>query len=377
MIEYRLATAQDMDGVIDFINMVFSMLRVPHNFEAMLPKVYKGKESLAPIHLLAHEEGRLCGCLAMLEYPLRVGDETLRVGYMGSMAVHPRVRGKGTMGELMRRQTLRGREMGMDMLVLGGQRQRYERHGYTPAGVTYAYAVNAANVRHALAGVDAQGVAFRPMTQQDVPAAMRLYDAQLVSGARREDNFLDALVSYQNKAWAVEMGGAFAGYLVASPDAGQITELRLCDDALITAVVKAWLARMDVRAVRVEAAPQDETLNRALAPICEGYSIGQNCMLQVVNVERVVKAYMQLKQRLEPLCDGVFTIGWGAAGAYEIRVAGGEVSVMRTDAAPDAAMSELEAMHLLFGHNRFFAPPVKTPCGWFPLPFHIPGPDSF
>lgn len=377
MIEYRIAGKQDMDGVIDFINMVFSMVRIPHNFEALLPKVYAGEDSLADIHLLAEEEGRLCGCLAMYEFPLRVGGETLRVGYMGSMAVHPRVRGKGTMGELMRRQTIRGREMGKDMLVLGGQRQRYERHGYTPSGALLVYAVNAANVRHALADVDAAHIAFRPFAQEDVPAALDLYNAQRVAGARTQENFLKTLVSYQNKAWKIEKDGVFAGYLVSSADGQQISELRVCDSGDIAPVMKAWLDAMGVRSVRVEAAPYDEALNRALAPICEGYTISQNCMLQVVNVERVVRAYMQLKQQTEPLADGVFTIGWGNAGAYEIAVRNGEVSVQKTDVQPDAQMSELEAMHLLFGWNRFSAPQVKTPCGWFPLPFHIPGPDSF
>ena len=377
MIDYRLAQKQDMEGVIDFINMVFSMLRIPHNFEALLPKVYAGEESLADIHLIAEEEGRLCGCLAMYEFPLRVGGETLRVGYMGSMAVHPRVRGKGTMGELMRRQTLRGREMGMDMLVLGGQRQRYERHGYTPAGVTYTYAVSAANVRHALADVDAQGVTFRPFAQEDVAAAFALYNAQPVAGARTPKNFLATLGSYQNKAWVIAKDGEFAGYFVASADGQQITELRLADMGDALPVVKAWLQEMNVRSVRVEAAPYDPQLNRTLAPICEGYSMGQNCMLQVVNVERVVKAYMQLKNQMEPLADGVFTIGWGKAGTYKIGVENGAVSVEKTDDMPDAQMSELEAMHLLFGWNRFSAPQVDTPRGWFPLPFHIPGPDSF
>ena len=77
MINYRLAEPQDMDGIIDFANMVFSMLRVPHDFAQLLPKVYAEPHLQADIHLLAEEEGRLCGCLGMLVYPLRVAGETL------------------------------------------------------------------------------------------------------------------------------------------------------------------------------------------------------------------------------------------------------------------------------------------------------------
>lgn len=377
MIKYRMAEARDMDGIIDFINMVFSMLRVPHNFEKMLPKVYAGETRKAEIHLLAEEEERLCGCLAMYEFPLRVGSETLRVGYMGSMAVHPRVRGQGTMGELMRRQTLRGIEMGMDMLVLGGQRQRYERHGYTPAGATITYSVNAANVRHALADVQTEGVLVRPMEARDVPTAFALYSQQAVTGARTQENFLDALVSYENKAYAIEREDTLIGYLVASPDAQRISELVVCDPAWILVTLKAWLQQMGVRLVRVEAAPYDEVLNRTLAPISEAYTIAPNCMLQVVNVPRVLKAYMQLKAQSEPLGDGQFRLGYGERGVFEIRVQQGEVSVEPTQEPADVTLTALEAMHLIFDYNSFGAPKAEAPAGWFPLPFHIPGPDSF
>ena len=73
MIEYRWADAQDLDNIIDFINMVFSMLRVPHNFETLLPKVYGKGFRIADIHVVAQEEGRICGCVGMYEFPLREG----------------------------------------------------------------------------------------------------------------------------------------------------------------------------------------------------------------------------------------------------------------------------------------------------------------
>ena len=32
MMHYRLANDSDMDAIIDFIDMIFSMVRVPHDF---------------------------------------------------------------------------------------------------------------------------------------------------------------------------------------------------------------------------------------------------------------------------------------------------------------------------------------------------------
>ena len=380
MMNYRLAGPQDMDGIIDFANMVFSMLRVPHNFEEMLPKVYAAPNLQPEIHIVAEEEGRLCGCLGLLVYPLRVAGETLRVGYLGTMAVHPRVRGRGTMGTLMEKQIERGKEMGLDMLLLGGQRQRYGRHGYETVGATVGYSISAANVRHAMTDVDGEGLDFTPMTQADVPFARSLYDAQLVAGARTEGNFLDAVKSYREKPYAVSKGGEALGYLVTSQDGGRISEILMKDSAFILPAIKGYMQANGLRSLRVDAAPYNVTLNSLLAPLCEGFTISPNCMLRMLNPERVIAAYMKLKAALQPLEDGRLTLGCGEAGAVEIAVTGGEVSVRKTEEAPQLALSDQQAAMLLFGFNRFaVAAEAKeaAPGSWFPLPLHIPEPDSF
>lgn len=380
MMNYRLAGPEDMDGVIDFANMVFSMLRVPHNFEEMLPKVYAEPLLQPEIHIVAEEEGRLCGCLGMLEYPLRVAGETLRVGYMGTMAVHPRVRGRGTMGTLMEKQIERGKALGLDVLLLGGQRQRYARHGYETVGTTYGYSISAANVRHAMTQVDAGGLSFAPMTQEDVPFALSLYDAQLVAGARTEENFLAAVKSYREKPYAVKRDGDMVGYLVAAQDGARISEIVMKDSGFILAAVKGYMQAMGLRSLRVDAAPHDTALNSLLASVCEGYTISPNCMLRMLKPERVIGAYMKLKAALQPLEDGRLTLGCGEAGAVEIAVTGGEVSVQRTQEAPQLALTDQQAAMLLFGSNRFAVDAEAqrmAPASWFPLPLHISEPDSF
>ena len=380
MMNYRCAGPQDMDKIIDFANMVFSMLRVPHNFEEMLPKVYAAPNLQPEIHIVAEEEGRLCGCLGMLVYPLRVAGETLRIGYMGTMAVHPRVRGRGTMGTLMEKQIERGKEKDLDVLLLGGQRQRYARHGYETVGATYNYSISAANVRHAMVQEDAEGVAFTPMTQADVPFALSLYDAQLVAGARTEENFLDAVKSYREKPYAVAKNGEAIGYLVTSQDGAYITEIRMKDASLILPAIKGYMAQQGLRLVQVAAAPYDTVLNELLAPLCEGFTISANCMLRLLHPEKVIGAYMKLKAALAPMEDGRLVLGCGEAGTVEIVVSGGETSVRRTEEAPQLALTDQQAAMLLFGFNRFALSAQMrnaAPGSWFPLPLHIPEPDSF
>ncbi|MBR3794463.1 MAG: GNAT family N-acetyltransferase [Clostridia bacterium] len=380
MIQYRLANDKDMDRIIDFINMVFSMLRVPHNFETMLPKVYGKDARLADIHVIAEEEdGRLCGCLGMYEFPLRIGDATLRVGYLGSMAVHPRVRGQGTMGTLMQKQIERGVERGLDLMVLGGQRQRYQYSGFETGGATYLYSISRANVRHALVRAQDEGMVFAPMTQEDVPAALAIYNRQMVAGARRQDNFIATLVSYHKRAWSVKRDGVLIGYFSAAVDHAQIGELVMAEDDMVLPAIKAWMNAKDVRLLHVAAAPHDATLNRLLALICESCSITPNCMIRVLKPENVLPAYMKLKGSYEPLENGELILGWEGLGAYRLCVEESSITVEKTDKEPEIQLSGIEMHRLLFGHNRFGVPQAGSiaPRSWFPLPLHIAEPDSF
>lgn len=380
MVNYRIARPEDMEGIIDFINMVFSMLRVPHNFETMLPKVYGKDFRLADIHVIAEDEqGRLSGCLGMYEFPLCVGDTTLRVGYLGSMSVHPRVRGQGTMGMLMQKQIERGLERGLDLMVLGGQRQRYQYSGFETGGTTYLYRISRSNVRHALAEAQDEGLTFAQMVEEDVPAALALYNRQRVAGARRKDNFIATLVSYHRQAWTIKKNGELVGYLSAEADGSHLGEIVMEQQEMILPAIKMWMSAKEIRTLHVAAAPHDAALNRLLAPICEGCDIMPNCMIRVLKPETVLSAYMKLKNSYDPLEQGELVLGWEGLGAYRVCVSDEEISVKKTDDAAQIQLGGIEMHQLLFSHNRFGVPKVgaAVPRSWFPLPLYIPEPDSF
>ena len=380
MITYRFADERDMESIIDFINMVFSMLRVPHNFEEMLPKVYGQVNRHPEIHAIAEEDGKICGCLGLHVFPLTVCGETLRVGYLGSMSVHPRMRGQGVMKVLMEMQIAAGKERGLDMMVLGGQRQRYQYYGFETCGGTFGYSISAANVRHALGDVDAGGLTFTPMTQEDVPYALALYSTQSVCGARTEKNFLDCVRSYREKPMTIRKGGERVGYLVTTQDGASITEILTGDAAMLPAAVKGYALYSGARSLHVDAAPHDARLSEALAPICEGYTIAANSMLSVLNPAKVIGAYMRLAQTIAPLADGALTLAMGERGTVRIAVENGEISVAPAQGDAQITLDAREAHQLLFGFNRFAVPAQArhaAPANWFPLPYHIPEPDSF
>ena len=380
MIQYRLSESRDMEGLIDHINMIFSMLRVPHNFEEMIPKVYSKELRIDDMHVVAEDEtGRLCGCLGMYVVPLRVMDTTLRVGYLGSMAVHPRARGQGTMGTLMQKQVERGYELGLDMMILGGQRQRYQRSGFETGGASYVYSISRANVRHALADTDADGFAFRRMIQPDVPAMLALYDRQIVAGARREDNFIATLRSYRREAWTILKDEEPVGYVSSTADGQTIGEIIANEPEMILPAIKAWMDFKGAKNLHISAAVYDKTLGELLAPICEAFSLNPNIMIRVLKPETVLPAYMKLKNTVQPLSRGRAVLGWEGVGNFCFEVGEEGITVQKTEEEAPDALSQTDFHQLIFGFNRFAAPKTaaEIPENWFPLPVHIPDPDSF
>jgi len=381
MMEYRLAEDRDMAEIIDLINMVFSMVRIPHDFPVLLPKVYAEPNRRSDIHMLAHEDGALCGVFGLLPFELVMTGGVLSCGYLGSMAVHPRARGRGVMGELCRRLIDRGIEKDMDLLVLGGQRQRYEHSGFCACGSRMRYIITRANIRHCLREAQAGGIAFRPLEAggEDEAFAFALYGRQTVTGAREKKSFVPALRSYWNDAWTICRGDTAIGYLMASGDGRCIYELVLEDEAMLPAVLKAWVEQKNASPVSLVTAPHEAQRNRFLAGICEGYSCASDEMFLCLKPDRVIEAYLRLKKTYVPLEDGELKLGFGSFGTIRISVCGTEIIAEKTLKEPDLMLDDQQAHAFAFGCDRsaWMRQDVQMPRGWFPLHLHIPEADRF
>ncbi|MGX8706568.1 MAG: GNAT family N-acetyltransferase, partial [bacterium] len=172
--EYRLARPEDRARVIEFIDAVFSMSYRPHDFRALLPKVYGDGAAEIPHHIAVNGQGDIRGTVALLPELWRVLDADLWLGYVGSVSVHPRSQGEGHMKALMALALDAAINDGLDLLVLDGQRQRYGHYGFTPGGWKLTFQVNEKNLKDA----DDSGYAFLPMDRAedcDIDFARALY----------------------------------------------------------------------------------------------------------------------------------------------------------------------------------------------------------
>ena len=148
MTEYRLARAHEEREILDFSNMVFAMTAGPIDFSRVYPSIY-GRAGFSRLHIIARdEENRLVSSIAVKPMILTLGrDGSLSAGYLGTVATHPTERGKGHMKELMRLSIERARADGMELVALGGQRQRYNHYGFEIGAPVITFYLNKDNLK--------------------------------------------------------------------------------------------------------------------------------------------------------------------------------------------------------------------------------------
>ena len=365
MTEYRFARPEEEMEVLDFINAVFSQAARPHDFARLIPKVY-AHPGFAGLHALALEDGRIRGAVAMLPMTLHAGEATLTGGYIGSVSVHPRFRGKGYMKELMAMQAAEAKKRGYDFMSLGGRRQRYQYFGFARYGSEVHFSVNRDNARHALPQ-DAP-FAFVPAEECHAERMAALHEKQDYFCER--PRFLDALRNFNGEPYAILNQNDFAGYLVVMGD--QITELLLENEADLPGVISAWM-REHKNCEVVCGGDMGERI-RGLSAFAETYELCPSGMLRVLNWEHVLRALLNLR----PLPDGETVIQIENAGAFRLHVVNGKAEVIPCQLLPGMPVwTEREAMETLFSPLNALNVTDLALRAWLPLTMDIPVADHF
>lgn len=378
---YRNATEADRASYLDFANMVFSCAHVPHDFQALIPKVYGPDRMTAYMqHLALDEKGGVRGLVAAMPGEWRVMGKTLKTAYVGTVSVHPYARGEGHMKKLMHMTLEECRENGADLAMLSGQRQRYEYFGFTQGGVGKEHTINASNVRHALADTPWEQIEFADVAENDadvIRQAWQLHQTRPAYALRPLEDFWIICRTWNYRLVQVLKDGAFAGYLVVNDDRDRtgVSDCCLTDPADTGAVVKAWFRRKGVRTMNFHTGLYETGLNRALAAFEENAQLSHDQMLHIFRFGPVLEAFLRLKASYAPLADGsrCFEI---EGETVTITVENGVPSVSDVPAGAPERLTAMEAQRRFFGLEGF-EDGNGLPMGWAPLPLHLEHPDAF
>ncbi len=373
--EVRLARPDETAQVIDFINMVFSVDHEPHNFKKLLPKAYADDACTPPEHYIAVNNGRIEGCVGLLPVDMTVMGEKLRCGIVGSVSVHPYARGSGYMKACMNAMLKAAAEQELQLLYLGGKRQRYEYFGFSQGGVGMTFDLIEGNFAHGFAGACPDGITFAPIDPY-IPESSALYDSQTVHAQRKVHHFGMIAKSWISEARAVLRDGTFIGYMIVN--GRHITELALLDEADAFHVLPAWYKACGEKAVSLSVPVWNRQRVRTFSKEAQRASVHTLDMFRLQDIETNLRLWLRLKASYARLPDGETVLELNGE-RLRISVKGNRVRVEKTTDEPEGVFDRLEAQDLLLAGSRWVDTDGLPACveAWFPLPVSVFSADGY
>jgi len=375
--------AADEEAILDFANMVFSMAHESVDFEQVLPKAYRPDGRRLLTHHLLTEDGALRGLIDTWPLTLNCAGRTLRCAYLGTVSVHPHSRGQGYMTELMRSTEGWLRAGGYDLVLLDGDRHRYQPFGYERAGMKYCFQITASALRHA--SIEERPITFRCLEETDtalIDAAYALYLHRHVT-ARDRLSFYASLLSWNAVPYAIMEGDTFLGYLDVSEDAETMYELALADPTLLPTVMKAYFSEYAPDTLTCNVGADELAYLSVLEPLSARYDIALSHQLKILHYRPVLEFLLTWKRQYTPMEDGACVMRIDDE-TYRLAITGGEISVTETTAQPQLAFDRLSFVKNLttpyyytYATAQKQEPRQTAPAYWFPLPFFLPEPDAF
>ena len=370
MHEILRATAKDKEDVIDFANYVFSQSRVPHDFKTLIPVAYSDEvEGLGAEHYLIRKDGKIRALVADRRATHLYGDAPLKTSFIGTVSVHPYARGEGYMRTLMPHAIERAREDGVDLMLLGGQRQRYNYFGFETGGIKLSFHITPSNLRHAFQDVSTEGITFSPLRRDDVSFCLDLYRTLPIHADRTERDFALCARMWNMPCRTVLRNGEPIGYVV-----GTFAECVLRDERDFPAVFKALFQEEGWKSADIALPPCARERVAFLSRVAEGYSVNHVDMVRVLHWKRVLEVLLTFKATYAPLADGEGSFAVEGV-RYTVRVSGGVPTVTESTAEEEECLTPVEAERLLFQNLGLLED--RGFYNWFPLPlFVLPG-DAF
>ena len=372
---YRKATPELKADLIDFGNFVFSQSSRPHDFKTLLPKMYGDNaiDNMESCHYVALQDGKIKGMVAALPIKYHVLGEVLNMRFVGTVSTHPYSRGEGHMIKTMEMMINDAKDSGVDILALGGQRQRYNYYGFEKAGIVYYFGINGSNIRHAYRNIDASGYEFvelKASDKENLDFCFDLYSKQPVYGERPKDKFLEYMHSWNSSCKVIFKDGERIGYSY-----GNGRELMLVDDEkYLLPVIKA-LYNADKFGGTLEVPSYCTERIKLIRNHCEVCHIQPCEMIYVINWERVLNAFFGLALSYRKLDDGKVTVKIDDE-IFSIEVTGGRAAIAKTNAEPQYVMTSMEAKRRFFALD-LLALDDENFHNWLPLPFYMNGADTF
>ena len=370
-------TLDDFEEAIDLINYVFSQAYDPHDFERLLPKLYRPTEERMRCNYGIRLRGRLVAVAGSYPLAWQIGATTLRVAGIAGVATHPRHRDGGLMRAVVSHCVAEARAAGCHLSWLDGLRRRYRHFGYERCGMELGFRLAARDC--AVAGIDAAGMRFRRLRKGDalLAEAQRLHARQRVHWQRSPAEFLTICTSWKAELFAALDGDEFAGYLIAGRDPSRVVELVADDAADAPRLAAGWCATRGGR-IAVAASPWQTVAARSLGALADKPELSCCGNWQVFDWPALLAAVLSERARGGTLPGGEVVLEIVGAGRLRLWVDGTAGGCTETGDPPQVTLDPFTALRVLFGPipaHLTGSAPLPATLAWCPLPLHIPAAD--
>lgn len=392
----------ELEDILDFANMVFSMSDSSIDFGAVYPKAYSEKRCGLVTHHVIEENGKIRALVD--SYPIRMrlaeGERSaaeLKAVYIGTVSVHPKARDKGYMSELLACAQKDACAQGCALMVLDGNRHRYRHHGFERAGIRYSFHTAFRNSRHCCAELYGREYTEKPFYRfeeidgEDSPyidGMFALYTRRNMV-ARNRDDFWLCLQSGHAVTFAVLRGEQLAGYVTLSEDEQNVLEFEMEDAAQIPKMVYDLMTGTDKMQLGIHVGMDELGKIEYLEKLCNNQSTSMSHHIKILDYEAVLSFLFCWKQKYDTLVTNEYVLGVrntkdGTVKNYLISVRGNGTEVKLTERKADTVLDELALVTTLTTSLCFVeqqkgnGSKIKNaPAGWFPLPFYLPDADAF
>lgn len=371
MLRIKTAASEDMQLILNLAETAFMKNGALTRFDTLFPKLYSPQSDSAASHRILYQDDEPAGLYCLQISEADVSGVPLRIGMLGTVCVDPKFQGRGFLEILMNDALKIASEAECDLVSLGGQRQRYERFGFAPAGTHWKAVLTPRNTR----GLSKGELSIVSLAQEQhlLHLAHELYKQETVSCRRGNDRqFFEVLQSRRSTPYAIMHGKEFAGYftLSHSDSTPVITELVLPDAKLLPAFALS-VCELVQNDIQILIYPWQHDIAAYFAKTAEQCICAANHKYRILNWASVITACLALRKDAG-LSDAVPDWSLMIDRERVIRFSASGVSESSADCEnPDVSVSlcALDATRFLFSADSCLFPQAKSaPGGLFPLP---------
>ena len=389
MAVYSKEMHQTSQEILDFADLVFSLSSGSTDFEAILPKAYSQARQHIVTHHVMREKGAIQALVDVYPLTLAAGDLSLKCGYIGTVSVHPKARSKGYMIELMAKAQEDMRSQGYDMIILDGNRHRYQHYGFEKAGMKYCFNVTSDSIRHACSAVaDLKTPVFQLIESAEddlLDSIYEIYSRRNVT-ARERDSFYPCMQSWGADLYAVMLEEKCVGYLNTSEDGSSLYEIGLLDEQILPAVIYAYMQEMDIDELGINVGMDETAKLPLLDHVSDYYTVSMSHQIRILQYESVIAFLLHWKRQYTSLQEGTFVLGIKEdqnTETIKITITEKDICVEKTTEPAQimydglTLVKELTTSYYYISMQSKESALYQAPQGWFPLPFFLPEADAF